>query len=73
MDETKDKVEIPRTDTGELAHLASLCATVLDLTEQGFTIDGETLAGIRKAINIPRIIGDPREYPELRIHEQKSS
>jgi len=66
----KDKAS--RTETGEWAHLVSLCATVLDLTEQGFTIDGETLAGIRKAINVPRIIGDPREYPELRVYEQKS-
>jgi len=65
MDETKDEAEAPRTDAGERAHLASLCATVLDLTEQGFTIDGETLAEIRKAVNIPRWIGDVRDNPSL--------
>jgi len=54
-----------RADTGEWAHLALLCATVVDLTEQGFTIDGETLARIRWAISIPRWVGDAREIPSL--------
>lgn len=47
-------VDLLESVAAEWLRLANLCAEVIDLTEQGFTIDSLTLQKLRDAVKEPR-------------------
>lgn len=54
MNEGLPSLKLLESVASEWMRMANLCAKVVDLAEQGFTIDSCTLQEIRDAINEPR-------------------
>lgn len=47
-------IDLLESVSTEWLRMANLCAKVVDLAEQGFTIDSATLQEMRDAVNDPR-------------------